>query len=353
MREDDPKQTPGETPRPSLSSSPPPDPRGSRRPLGLEHIPEGAAGGTARNKGANSLDNKHCPDPLSQLKIPREMVFGQLNHIASLTTSCPRTSSSSAPPTGRGTMSCSNTCCPGCAPAPRLRPRQPSTPSSHRYRNSITTMPSPLACEDRGVRGTAVLQRCAVALPEASVLQPVPFSSWLGYMHFLVIPLGSHPMARYLSSVHYRYKSFFQDLPRRDLFYKEAQRIVQDTLAMVLRIMQYIAGANCVRQLSIVEATLTYKQKSPSEESLNIIPFVGVVELGIMGPFWVTLAHSDYAACLGSSVLSSPAIQVCTKQTPKTTIEKGSHRQHLPGLCFPGSQLPCVPDSALASHGGT
>ncbi|KAK1327358.1 hypothetical protein QTO34_017011 [Cnephaeus nilssonii] len=61
----------------------------------------------------------------------------------------------------------------------------------------------------------------------------------LGYMYFLVMwTLGSHPVARYLGSVHYRYKSFFQDLARQDLFYKESQRAVQDTLGMVLRITQ-------------------------------------------------------------------------------------------------------------------
>lgn len=36
--------------------------------------------------------------------------------------------------------------------------------------------------------------------------------NWLGYMCFLVIPLGSHPEARNLGSLHHCYKSFFQDL---------------------------------------------------------------------------------------------------------------------------------------------
>ncbi|ELK38683.1 Phosphofurin acidic cluster sorting protein 2 [Myotis davidii] len=63
--------------------------QGEQAAAGLEHIPEGAAGGTAKNKRANSLDNKHCPDPLSQLQIPRETVYDQLNHISPLTTSCP------------------------------------------------------------------------------------------------------------------------------------------------------------------------------------------------------------------------------------------------------------------------
>lgn len=82
-------------------------------------------------------------------------------------------------------------------------------------------------------------------------------------------------MARYLGSVHDRYKSFFRDLARQDLFYKESQRAVQDMLGMVLRITQYVAGDNCAHQLPFVEVTFTYKQKSPNEESMTIIPFVG------------------------------------------------------------------------------
>lgn len=36
---------------------------------------------------------------------------------------------------------------------------------------------------------------------------------------------------------------------------------VQDTLDVVSRVTQYIAGANCAHQLPIAEAMLTYKQK--------------------------------------------------------------------------------------------
>uniref|UniRef100_G1Q2A0 Phosphofurin acidic cluster sorting protein 2 n=1 Tax=Myotis lucifugus TaxID=59463 RepID=G1Q2A0_MYOLU len=66
---------------------------------------------------------------------------------------------------------------------------------------------------------------------------------WLGYMHFLVILLGSNPVARYLGSMHYRYHSFFPDLAWWDLFHNlEAQSAIQDTLDIVTRITQYITG---------------------------------------------------------------------------------------------------------------
>ncbi|KAM5239829.1 phosphofurin acidic cluster sorting protein 2 isoform 3-T3 [Hipposideros larvatus] len=145
---------------------------------------------------------------------------------------------------------------------------------------------------------------------------------WLGYMRFLVIPLGSHPVARYLGSVDHRYNNFFQDLAWRDLFNKlEAQSAVQDTPDIVSRITQYIAGANCAHQLPIAEAMLTYKQKSPDEESSQkFIPFVGVVKVGIVEPSSATSGDSDDAAPSGSSVLSStpPSTSPAAKEASPT-----------------------------------
>ncbi|MBV97889.1 Phosphofurin acidic cluster sorting protein 2, partial [Eschrichtius robustus] len=106
---------------------------------------------------------------------------------------------------------------------------------------------------------------------------------------------GSHPVARYLGSVDYRYNNFFQDLTWRDLFSKlEAQSAVQDTPDIVSRITQYISGANCAHQLPIAEAMLTYKQKSPDEESSQkFIPFVGVVKVGIVEPSSATSGATE------------------------------------------------------------
>ncbi|XP_052360434.1 phosphofurin acidic cluster sorting protein 2-like [Oncorhynchus keta] len=41
---------------------------------------------------------------------------------------------------------------------------------------------------------------------------------WLGYMRFLIIPLGSHPVSKYLGTIDYRYNSLFQDTAWSDLF---------------------------------------------------------------------------------------------------------------------------------------
>ncbi|PKU45761.1 phosphofurin acidic cluster sorting protein hypothetical protein [Limosa lapponica baueri] len=155
---------------------------------------------------------------------------------------------------------------------------------------------------------------------------------WLGYMRFLIIPLGSHPVAKYLGSVDYRYNNFFQDLAWRDLFNKlEAQTTVPEGPDVVSRITQYIAGANCAHQLPIAEAMLTYKQKSPDEESSQkFIPFVGVVKVGIVEQSSATSGDSDDAAPSSSSVLSStppsvsPAVKEASPTPPSSPSVTGS-----------------------------
>ncbi|KAM7039957.1 phosphofurin acidic cluster sorting protein 2-like [Molossus nigricans] len=140
---------------------------------------------------------------------------------------------------------------------------------------------------------------------------------WLGYVCFVVIPLGSHPVARYLGSVDHYYKIFFQDLAWKNMFNRtEAQITLQDTVDIVWRIARYIVGATCVHQLPIAKAMLTNK-KSPSEKSLlKIIPFLGVVKFEIMEMSSCTSGDSYYVAPLGSSQLLSslPSTSLAIKE---------------------------------------
>ncbi|KAF3845265.1 hypothetical protein F7725_008428 [Dissostichus mawsoni] len=116
---------------------------------------------------------------------------------------------------------------------------------------------------------------------------------WLGYMRFLVIPLGAHPVSKYLGTIDYRYNSLFQDAAWRDLFLKPEA--------------PYMVGANGAHQLPIAEAMLTYKQKSPDEDSCQkFIPFIGMVKVGLVEQTSAASGDSDDATPLGSSLLSSP-----------------------------------------------
>ncbi|XP_043540526.1 phosphofurin acidic cluster sorting protein 1-like, partial [Chiloscyllium plagiosum] len=101
-------------------------------------------------------------------------------------------------------------------------------------------------------------------------------SDWLNYLRILIVPLGSHPVARYMASVDSKYSSLFLDHAWTEVFTK-TETPTTDALDVVGRIMQYISGAHVSLQLPIAEAMLTCKHKSHEDDSYQkFIPFVGV-----------------------------------------------------------------------------
>ncbi|XP_077907192.1 phosphofurin acidic cluster sorting protein 2 isoform X6 [Ictidomys tridecemlineatus] len=273
-----------------------------------------------QNERANSLDSERCPDTRSQLQIPRKTVYDQLNHILVSDDQLPENiilvntsdwqGQFLSDVLQRHTLPVVCT----CSAADVQAAFSTIVSRIQRYCNCNSQPPTPVKIAVAGAQHylSAVLRLFVEQLSHKT-------PDWLGYMRFLVIPLGSHPVARYLGSVDYRYHNFFQDLAWRDLFNKlEAQSTVQDTPDIVSRITQYIAGANCAHQLPIAEAMLTYKQKSPDEESSQrFIPFVGVVKVGIVEPSSATSGDSDDAAPSGSSVLSSTPPSTSTSPAAK------------------------------------
>ncbi|XP_016876597.1 phosphofurin acidic cluster sorting protein 2 isoform X5 [Homo sapiens] len=291
-----------------------------------------------QNERANSLDNERCPDARSQLQvqlqIPRKTVYDQLNHILISDDQLPENiilvntsdwqGQFLSDVLQRHTLPVVCT----CSPADVQAAFSTIVSRIQRYCNCNSQPPTPVKIAVAGAQHylSAILRLFVEQLSHKT-------PDWLGYMRFLVIPLGSHPVARYLGSVDYRYNNFFQDLAWRDLFNKlEAQSAVQDTPDIVSRITQYIAGANCAHQLPIAEAMLTYKQKrkkhfhfdftlSPDEESSQkFIPFVGVVKVGIVEPSSATSGDSDDAAPSGSGTLSStpPSASPAAKEASPT-----------------------------------
>uniref|UniRef100_A0A2K6MLZ5 Phosphofurin acidic cluster sorting protein 2 n=1 Tax=Rhinopithecus bieti TaxID=61621 RepID=A0A2K6MLZ5_RHIBE len=276
-----------------------------------------------QNERANSLDNERCPDARSQLQIPRKTVYDQLNHILISDDQLPENiilvntsdwqGQFLSDVLQRHTLPVVCT----CSPADVQAAFSTIVSRIQRYCNCNSQPPTPVKIAVAGAQHylSAILRLFVEQLSHKT-------PDWLGYMRFLVIPLGSHPVARYLGSVDYRYNNFFQDLAWRDLFNKlEAQSAVQDTPDIVSRITQYIAGANCAHQLPIAEAMLTYKQKSPDEESSQkFIPFVGVVKVGIVEPSSATSGDSDDAAPSGSGALSStpPSTSPAAKEASPT-----------------------------------
>uniref|UniRef100_A0A8B9HJJ7 Phosphofurin acidic cluster sorting protein 1 n=1 Tax=Astyanax mexicanus TaxID=7994 RepID=A0A8B9HJJ7_ASTMX len=111
-------------------------------------------------------------------------------------------------------------------------------------------------------------------------------SDWLSHMRFLVVPLGSHPVAKYLGSLDNRYSSSFLDSSWREFF-----SLSSADVDVIGRICQYINGASITHQLPIAEAMLTCKQRMQDDDSCqNFVPFVGVVKVGLIEP---TLGSTD------------------------------------------------------------
>ncbi|XP_069374383.1 phosphofurin acidic cluster sorting protein 1-like isoform X4 [Paralichthys olivaceus] len=107
-------------------------------------------------------------------------------------------------------------------------------------------------------------------------------SDWLNHMRFLVVPLGSHPVAKHLGALDNRYSSSFLDGPWRDVF-SRSEPPQTDQLDVAGRISQFISGATVTHQLPIAEAMLTCKHRTRDEDSYQkFIPFIGVVKVGLI-----------------------------------------------------------------------
>ncbi|XP_048452568.1 phosphofurin acidic cluster sorting protein 1-like [Rhincodon typus] len=151
---------------------------------------------------------------------------------------------------------------------------------------------------------------------------------------------GSHPLAKYLASVDNKYNSSFMDSAWRDLFSK-SEPPTAETFDIIGRIMQYVSGANMSHQLPISEAMLTYKQKSPDEDSCQkFIPFVGVVKVGIVEQSLSASVDSDDATLCNVGILSptpTSSSTAYTKDMNATPPPSPSVSGVLSGACSPGT----------------
>ncbi|XP_073700239.1 phosphofurin acidic cluster sorting protein 2 isoform X3 [Garra rufa] len=164
---------------------------------------------------------------------------------------------------------------------------------------------------------------------------------WLSYIRFLVIPVGCHPLAKYISTFDSKFNNIFMDAGWRDVFGRlEAPN--SDNIDVAGRVSQYLAGANLSHQFPISEAMLTYKQKSPDEDSCQkFVPFIGLVKVGIVEHSLSTSVDSDDAVMVGSvNMLSSPPAQTGTpygKDMTSTPPSSPSVSASLSGAGSPGT----------------
>uniref|UniRef100_A0A671YJI6 Phosphofurin acidic cluster sorting protein 2 n=1 Tax=Sparus aurata TaxID=8175 RepID=A0A671YJI6_SPAAU len=258
-----------------------------------------------QSERANSLDNERSLDTRCHLQIPRKTVYDQLNHILVSDNHLPDSIILINTSDWQGQYlsdMLQNHHLPvvcTCTTADIQAAFNTIVSRIQRFCNCNSQTPVPIKIAVAGAQHyfSAVLRLFVDHLSHKT-------PDWLGYMRFLIIPLGAHPVSKYLGTIDYRYNSLFQDTAWRDLFHKpEAPVVAQESPDVVSRVTQYMVGANGAHQLPIAEAMLTYKQKRLRR------CFSQLYQLRASFHHQCVL-DSDDAAPLGSSLLSSTPPQV-------------------------------------------
>lgn len=87
---------------------------------------------------------------------------------------------------------------------------------------------------------------------------------WQNYLRFLVVPLGTNNLSKYLASIDSRYAMLFGD-EWREL----AEREVSNVNETVARISEYLVSSNSTLLLPIAEAMVTYRYSALCESEFS------------------------------------------------------------------------------------
>nr|XP_014348469.1 PREDICTED: phosphofurin acidic cluster sorting protein 1 [Latimeria chalumnae] len=231
----------------------------------------------------NSSDSERSPELGHTTQVPRKIMYDQLNQILVSDAALPESVILVNATDWQGQyvadllQSQKRPVVCTCSPAEVQAVLNALLTRIQRYCNCNSSMPRPVKVAAVGGQSylSAILRFFVEQLANKT-------SDWLNFMRFLIIPLGSHPVAKYIGLLDGRYNSVFLDSAWRDLFSK-SEAPISDTLDVGGRIMQYITGASVSHQLPIAEAMLTCKHKSRDEDSYQkFIPFIGVVKVGLI-----------------------------------------------------------------------
>ncbi|ERE77851.1 phosphofurin acidic cluster sorting protein 1 [Cricetulus griseus] len=254
----------------------------------------------------NSSDSERSPDLGHSTQIPRKVVYDQLNQILVSDAALPE-----------NVILVNTTDWQGQYVAELLQDQRKPVVCTcsivevqavlsalltriQRYCNCNSSMPRPVKVAAVGSQSylSSILRFFVKSLASKT-------PDWLGYMRFLIIPLGSHPVAKYLGSVDSRYSSTFLDSAWRDLF-SRSEPPVSEPLDVVSRVMQYVNGAATTHQLPVAEAMLTCRHKFPDEDSYQkFIPFIGVVKVGLVEDSPSTAGDGDDSPVVSLTVPST------------------------------------------------
>ncbi|NXT18145.1 PACS1 protein, partial [Syrrhaptes paradoxus] len=254
----------------------------------------------------SSLDSESSPDSWHSTQVPRKSVYDQLNQILVSDEHLPESivlvnvAEWQGQYVSEQLQAHKQLVVSTCSVADIQAAFNTTVSRIQRYCNCNSHMPPPVKVVVAGDQSyLSVVLRFFVE----QLASKTP--DWLNYLRFLLVPLGSHPLAKYLASVDNKYSTLFLDTAWRELF-SRAEPPAADTVDIAGRVAQFIAGASLSHQLPISEAMLTYKQKSPDEDSCQkFVPFVGVVKVGLVEQSFSASVDSDDATACTPSLLSS------------------------------------------------
>ncbi|KAG5336338.1 PACS2 protein, partial [Acromyrmex charruanus] len=144
---------------------------------------------------------------------------------------------------------------------------------------------------------------------------------WQNYMKFLVVPLGSNTLTRYLSSIDTKYSKLFGD-EWKELLEREGG----GSNECAARASEYLVTANTILLLPIAEAMVTYRETDDSSQIF--IPFINDVRVGCpdsSSSTSVDLEESNVSMSGSPPSLPPPSLPVPTpgKLTPPSSPNVG------------------------------
>ncbi|NXX99997.1 PACS2 protein, partial [Centropus bengalensis] len=317
---------------------------------------------------ASSLDSESSPDSWHSTQVPRKSVYDQLNQILVSDEQLPESivlvnvAEWQGQYVSEQLQAHKQLVVSTCSVADIQAAFNTTVSRIQRYCNCNSHMPPPVKVVVAGDQSyLSVVLRFFVE----QLASKTP--DWLNYLRFLLVPLGSHPLAKYLASVDNKYSALFLDTAWRELFSRAEPpvageergrlgpaggspavtsrlRAPADTVDIAGRVAQFIAGASLSHQLPISEAMLTYKQKSPDEDSCQkFVPFVGVVKVGLVEQsFSASVDSDDATVCTPSLLTSTPAATGAAPYSKETVSTPPPSPSVSSGLSGAGSLSPGV-----------
>ncbi|NWQ83542.1 PACS1 protein, partial [Columbina picui] len=293
---------------------------------------------------ASSLDSESSPDSWHSTQVPRKSVYDQLNQILVSDDQLPESivlvnvAEWQGQYVSEQLQAHKQLVVSTCSVADIQAAFNTTVSRIQRYCNCNSHMPPPVKVVVAGDQSyLSIVLRFFVE----QLASKTP--DWLNYLRFLLVPLGSHPLAKYLASVDNKYSTLFLDTAWRELF-SRAEPPIADTVDIAGRVAQFIAGASLSHQLPISEAMLTYKQKSPDEDSCQkFVPFVGVVKVGLVEQsFSASVDSDDATVCTPSLLSSAPAAGGASPYGKETVSTPPPSPSVSSGLSGAGSLSPGV-----------